>query len=217
MVQLLRHAPLVALLSSAANISPAKSPSEYRAAAELCVDTFVRLTLGPLSRPMEVNKWEQTLVARCGGLEGGDGASNPLQNMLLVATDDSSDLVGCVECGLLPPPPRIQPKDAPAPAEDTPPPADVPYLANLVVAPAGRRQGLGQRLVAATEDCARGWGFDELCIKVDRANFEARRLYDRMGYKLVYMQPKRAEGGWTSQPSAWLYLRKEFSSAEPES
>ena len=220
----LMWAPVAALQASSVRIGPA-AQTQYRAAAELCVDSFVRLALGPLSRPLEVNNWEQALRARC----GADAFS---RNTLLVATDADSKLVGCVECGMLPPPPRsLKAKAAEvgdgsakevfaaaaaaaaaAPAPPAPPPPDVPYLANLVVKPTCRRVGLGKQLVVATEECARAWGHAELCIKVDRQNFDARRLYDRMGYELVYVQNRRADV--TNKQGAWVFLSKKLDAAE---
>ena len=214
---LLTRAAVAALLASSVSIGPA-AQTQYRAAAELCVDSFVRLALGPLSRPLEVNQWEQALRARCGAL--GDQRPASSRNALLVATDGDSKLVGCVECGLLPPPPRSWKAKAAgggeagadaataAPAPPTTPPADVPYLANLVVRPSCRRAGLGRQLVVATEECARAWGHTELCIKVDRQNFDARRLYDRMGYELVYVQNRRADV--TNKQGAWVFLSKKL-------
>ena len=121
----------------------------------------------------------------------------------VVATGGSGDMLGCVECGLLPRPPRKKsPEEAESGADNAEEQSDVPYLANLVVAPKGRRQGLGQQLVTATEECARSWGYSELCIKVDRQNFDARRLYDRMGYQLVYLQP--------TSKGAWIFLQRDI-------
>ena len=42
----------------------------------------------------------------------------------------------------------------------------------------------------ATERAAAAGGHERMYIKVDRQNFEARRLYDRLGYRLVYLQPR---------------------------
>ena len=62
------------------------------------------------------------------------------QHELLVALGSGGDLIGCVEVGLLPPPP-------------TRPGADTPYLVNLVVVPSARRAGVARLLVAESEAC----------------------------------------------------------------
>lgn len=202
--------------SALVEVGRCTSTRHLHSAASLCVDAFVDFT-GPFAtfqRNNAVKEWEQQLLAR---QEAG-------QHTLLVATSGGSDdgtVLGCVECGLLPPPPRPKSTEAAprtagvAPAQaNTLAVADVPYLANLVVAPAGRRRGLGARLVASTEDCAREWGHSELCIKVDRKNFEARRLYDRLGYELVYLQNARPTG-WSNRQVQYLFLRKDLGAEGP--
>ena len=86
-------------------------------------------------------------------------------------------------------------------------PALFPYLANLAVKAGARRLGLGRELVLATERAAVEMGHDRLYIKVDRQNFEARRLYDRLGYQLVYLQPRLDPR--KGPPGANLFLRKD--------
>ena len=66
---------------------------------------------------------------------------------------------------------------------------------------------LGRELVLATERAAVEMGHDRLYIKVDRQNFEARRLYDRLGYQLVYLQPRLDPR--KGPPGANLFLRKD--------
>ncbi|CAN0040705.1 unnamed protein product [Phaeothamnion confervicola] len=61
-----------------------------------------------------------------------------------------------------------------------------PLLSNLAVAPAARRRGVGRRLVARCEATARGWGYGELLLLVDSANAAAIRLYEKMGYELLF-------------------------------
>jgi ribosomal protein S18 acetylase RimI-like enzyme len=61
-----------------------------------------------------------------------------------------------------------------------------PYLANLSVRPASRRQGVGRRLVHACEEMVRSWGYDELILQVEDSNQHARNLYRDMGYIDLY-------------------------------
>ena len=116
--------------------------------------------------------------------------------------------------GLLPAPPEKKPGDGAAAttveaAEEeatAKEPTLYPYLANLAVKVGARRIGLGRELVSATEQQAALLGFDRIFIKVDRQNFDARRLYDRMGYTLVYMQNRPADR--TNRQTQFLFLRK---------
>lgn len=56
------------------------------------------------------------------------------------------------------------------------------YIADLQVLPAARRQGLGQRLVAAAIAVARREGMALLTLDVAEANRAARRLYAAAGF-----------------------------------
>jgi len=50
--------------------------------------------------------------------------------------------------------------------------------------------------------------------QVDRQNFDARRVYDRLGYRIVYLQPRTDPR--KGPLGANLFLRKDFSSdSEP--
>ena len=179
---------------------------QYRPAAAMCVDAFHDMSgpFGRLKRSGAVDDWERALRSRC------NSASS--DNVLLTAmAEDAADaeLLGCVECGLLPPPPERRDPEAPPPpsnGENRQQKPDVPYLANIVVAPSARRQGVGERLVVETEKLAQSWGFGELCIKVDRSNFNARRLYDRLGYEFAYLQTSKPD--WNNKQTQFLFLRK---------
>ncbi|SFS05807.1 Acetyltransferase, GNAT family [Halomicrobium zhouii] len=59
---------------------------------------------------------------------------------------------------------------------------------NLYVAPPYRRQGIGTRLLAATEERFADSGVDRVALNVMAANEDARRFYRRHGY-----EPHRVE------------------------
>ena len=82
-----------------------------------------------------------------------------------------------------------------------------PYLANLAVKQGARRLGIGKELVRATERKAAELGFDRMYIKVDRQNFDARRVYDRLGFRVVYLQPRTDPR--KGPTGANLFLRKD--------
>eukprot|EP00232_Nephroselmis_pyriformis_P021722 CAMPEP_0182869876 /NCGR_PEP_ID=MMETSP0034_2-20130328/10189_1 /TAXON_ID=156128 /ORGANISM="Nephroselmis pyriformis, Strain CCMP717" /LENGTH=304 /DNA_ID=CAMNT_0025002357 /DNA_START=79 /DNA_END=990 /DNA_ORIENTATION=- len=60
-----------------------------------------------------------------------------------------------------------------------------PVVSNLVVSPAQRRRGLGKVLMAACEEEAAEWGYDEAWLLVESGNRKARSLYGKLGYRAV--------------------------------
>ena len=59
---------------------------------------------------------------------------------------------------------------------------DCGHVSDLVVAPAARGRGVGERLMAAGEEWAAGRGYRLLTLNVFVGNSRARRLYERTGY-----------------------------------
>jgi ribosomal protein S18 acetylase RimI-like enzyme len=57
------------------------------------------------------------------------------------------------------------------------------FVSDLVVMPAHRNTGIGQRLLAAAESYARECGVTELKIGVLQRNGGALRLYERLGFR----------------------------------
>ncbi len=213
---------LLVLLAPASWVLQPATGTAIRAAAELCVDEFERsrMAMPLLQRTPAVSKWVEGREALLTG---------PRPHALIVARRDDSaadDLVGCVELGLLPPPPEKDLGSAKGAAlldaaASPPPPASAggeeaacyPYLANLAVVAAERGAGLGRELCVEAERCALDWGFDRMFIKVERSNFGARRLYDRLGYRLVFLQAVPAD--WNDRQETLLFLRKDLDRAAP--
>lgn len=63
--------------------------------------------------------------------------------------------------------------------------SSVSRIYSVVVAPAARGQGLGDRLVACAERAARTEGSHRLRLEVRCENVAARALYQRRGYRQV--------------------------------
>ena len=75
--------------------------------------------------------------------------------------------------------------------------ADEAEILTLAVRPAGRRQGLGARLVRAATDRARAAGATRMFLEVAEDNAPARALYDALGFAAAGRRPRyyaRADG-----------------------
>ena len=70
-----------------------------------------------------------------------------------------------------------------------------PYISNLAVRTEFRRQGVAQQLLLICERKALEWGFPEVYLHVLENNYQARRLYFKLGYRL-----HQVDSNW----SAWL-------------
>jgi hypothetical protein len=61
-------------------------------------------------------------------------------------------------------------------------------LANVAVAPAYRRTGLGRALCTECEKCTTDeWKIDEIALQVEKGNIPAVSLYRKDGYKEVFL------------------------------
>ena len=91
-------------------------------------------------------------------------------------------------------------------------------LANLAVAPAYRRSGLGRALCDACERCiVDEWKMDEIALQVEEANTAAITLYKKDGYRDVF----RAEDATAlrlqpAEPNVFSSLPGPFSALAPE-
>lgn len=221
---------VVALHQSSAWLVQPASPVNVRPAAALCIDEFetLQMPLFPLpgwkaaAREEAITQWTESRKSLLAG-------SDP--HCLLVALRNEAEagryfegvddgLLGFAEIGLLPAPPeknKAAETSNETPANDldsagTLPVAEkpqlYPYLANLAVRPGARKLGLGGDLVSAAEAKAVELGYDRLYVKVKRENFGARRLYDRNGYSLVYLQNRMPD--LTNRQTQFLFLRKDL-------
>jgi ribosomal protein S18 acetylase RimI-like enzyme len=67
------------------------------------------------------------------------------------------------------------------------------YVYGLRVRREHRRNGIGTRLMQAVEADLYRRGFRLVCLNVSRDNGEAKRLYERLGYRIVAVE----EGRWS--------------------
>ena len=67
------------------------------------------------------------------------------------------------------------------------------YIYAFRVRPAYRHHGLGTHMLQIVEADLRERGFRRVTLNVGRHNLQARRLYERLGYRVVAAEP----GRWT--------------------
>lgn len=67
------------------------------------------------------------------------------------------------------------------------------YIANLAVLPQYQGRGIGSALIAHVEGKARAAGLRKCSLIVDTEKPEARRLYERSGYQVVYTKTYAGE------------------------
>jgi ribosomal protein S18 acetylase RimI-like enzyme len=135
------------------------------------------------------------------------------------------DCLGFVELGLLPAPPELGEEVAmvtdvnigdatPTTIESVASQVEqYPHMANLFVKEGMRKFGLGKQLVLAAEKKAIDFGYDRMYINVERENLNARRLYDKMGYRFVSYRMKIDPR--TGLLGSNIYLRKDFPLGQP--
>ena len=88
-------------------------------------------------------------------------------------------------------------------SQSCPPEADV---MNVAVAPAFRRQGIGEGLMVALMDALRDKGMESLTLEVRVSNSSAIALYDRLGFTEVGRRPNY----YTDPREDALIMRKEL-------
>ena len=71
---------------------------------------------------------------------------------------------------------------------------EYPYISNLAVIQAYRRQGIARRLLTQCEPLAREWGYQDIYLHVLETNYRAQTLYRACGY-----QVEQAETTWVTQ------------------
>ncbi|WP_238544309.1 GNAT family N-acetyltransferase [Gloeocapsa sp. PCC 73106] len=59
-----------------------------------------------------------------------------------------------------------------------------PYISNLAVRLAYRRQGIARKLLLKCEQIALDWGYEKLSLHVLADNYQAQQLYFSKGYKI---------------------------------
>lgn len=83
------------------------------------------------------------------------------------------------------------------------------YLNVLATYPAARGRGFGKRLVAHGEKIARHLALPAVTIIVSDHNFDARRLYERLGYREV-LRRTMVKQDWVNHSTEWILIRKDL-------
>lgn len=83
-----------------------------------------------------------------------------------------------------------------------------PYISNLAVKNAYRRQGVARQLLTKCEQIARSWGYDTIELHVLSHNNSAKQLYLNIGYQII--QKETHWNGFLKSNSYRLLLRKKI-------
>jgi len=153
---------------------------DIKSLAELCTETFE----GPF-------EWHQVLKRQSYEREYQEQLGQRLERMvnggakhaMILGECGEAGVVAFVEIGLLPSP--LVTKEAGLDGEETEVRRDVPYLGNVAVSSARRREGIGSKLVRIAEKLAQKWQEADLFVAVEAGNFPALKMYERMGFKLI--------------------------------
>mmetsp|Transcript_5883 Transcript_5883/g.10441 ORF Transcript_5883/g.10441 Transcript_5883/m.10441 type:complete len:188 (-) Transcript_5883:412-975(-) len=102
----------------------------------------------------------------------------PFNTLLLATNKESKQICGVLEVVKMSCPfPRSRKIQVPA-----------AYLANLHVIPNARRKGVASKLIVECEKYTMDSGLNEVFLRVDYTNFNARQFYKRHGFKIVAVQ-----------------------------
>jgi len=154
--------------------------ADIKSLAELCTETFE----GPF-------EWHQVLKRQSYEREYQEQLGQRLERMvnggakhgMILGECCEDGVVAFVEIGLLPSP--LVSKEAGLDGEEIEVRRDVPYLGNVAVSSARRREGIGSKLVRIAEKLAQKWLEADLFVAVEAGNVPALKMYERMGFKLV--------------------------------
>jgi GNAT superfamily N-acetyltransferase len=147
---------------------PRVSALQVRQLAELLIDCVDGGASVSFMRPLPPERAQAFWQRVAAGVEAGERA-------LLVAEDDAGAIVGTVQLVL------DQPENQPHRAD----------VAKMLVHRRARRQGLGQALMLAVIDTARGHGKTLLVLDTATGG-DAERLYTRLGWQRVGVIPDYA-------------------------
>jgi GNAT superfamily N-acetyltransferase len=97
----------------------------------------------------------------------------------------------------------------------------VPNLEDLLVLKERRNQGIGTGLLVEAEKRARAQGFSRLSLGVGVGNRDARRLYERLGYRAAGLPPVEDGGEFIDRngnthrwQETWVFMVKELREEE---
>ena len=147
-------------------------PDEAATYAEALADVLVDCVEGGASVSFMLPLSHEKAVAFWRGIAEGVARG---ERALLVAEDRDGQVLGTVQLIM------SQPDNQPHRAD----------IAKMLVSRKGRRQGIGQRLMAAVEEVARDEGKTVLVLDTVTGG-DAERLYERAGWQRVGAVPKYA-------------------------
>jgi len=136
--------------------------------------------------------------------------SGKKKHAMLVAVDESTqDLKGFLELGTLPSPIPVDVSWKGITMQIT---TDIPYLGNVAVSSACRRQGIASKLIRIAEAYAEKWGDKHICAAVDCDNVNAISMYEKMNFEVVRDERDLINRNTNNAPR--LFVLKKLKSSE---
>lgn len=91
-----------------------------------------------------------------------------------------------------------------------------PVVAGLAVEPQSRGRGIARKLLNKVDELVLSWGYQEVILLVEVTNFQARGLYERLGWRLnglvllptTYLQTDGSYREIKQRPAVALILRR---------
>jgi GNAT superfamily N-acetyltransferase len=188
------------------------SMNVLKKASEFFVDAWWTDKVGGMFKPRQRESLERSQFMDFRGRYAGSSKSSvgglPEAELILCQTQDAG-ILGCAGLEITDIPMQI-PGQAVQEQETT----RVPVMSNVAVSRHFRRKGIAELLVSEIERVAFEWGYDNCYLYVDKENVPAVKLYQKLGYRKVWVdtdgktQFPTANGNFQSKPTTIVCMKK---------
>jgi GNAT superfamily N-acetyltransferase len=186
------------------------SMNVLKEASEFFVDAWWTDKVGGMFKPRQRESLEQSQFMDFRGRYAGKSSvgGTPQAELILCQTQDVG-ILGCAgleitDISMSKPGQVFQDQET----------ARVPLMSNVAVSIQFRRKGIAELLVSEIERVAFEWGHDNCYLYVDKENFPAVKLYEKLGYRKVWIdtdgktQFPTANGNFQSRTTSIVCMKK---------